>query len=119
MELVSDLLLASSLSKAGKFMTPLSDPRFAELVSTLGGLDAGTGGGEKEGSCVCEFMLGEGGRFGSILVRFVKRLEDFSIVLFRVISCSDLDLLLDCVCRVTGLNMNLSFEDRRGLLTVV
>ena len=118
MELASDLLLASNLSKAGKFMTPLSDPRFVELVSTLGGLDTGTGGGEKEGSCVCEFMFGDGGRFGSILVRFVNRLVDLSVDLFRVISCSGLDLLLDCVCRVTGLNMNLSLEDRRGFTVV-
>ena len=75
LELCSDLLLASNLSKAGKFMTPLSDPRFVELVRTLGGLEAGTGGGGKVGSCVCEFRVGDSGAatYGYTTVSLVYR----------------------------------------------
>ena len=96
-------------------MTPLSELRLADaaLANMLGGLEAGIGGGGGDlgGSGLREFIVGDGGRLGSILVRVVKRLV-FSTDLFRgLISCSFLALLL-CDCEVTGLNMNLSLEPR-------
>ena len=102
-------------------MTPLSELRLfdAAFVNMLGGLEAGRGGGGGDlgGSGLCEFIVGDGGRFGSILVRFVKRLVVFSTDLFRgLFSGSILDLFVVlCDWEVTGLNMNLSFEERRGL----
>ena len=116
--------MASNRSNAGKFITPLREVRLADavLVNMLGGLEAGRGGGGGDlgGSGLCEFIVGDGGRLGSILVKFVNRLVVFSMDLLRgFVSCSCLSLLEALWdWEVTGLNMNLSFEERSWLETV-